>query len=123
MALLSARASDIGELLDRWRSVQSLRVALPILIAPTARPECAQGWKCQRAAFVNSEFSPLATFQAKAGIAMLWDSWLNVWQGRSLPKRRRVASGSSLKRAADVASRSRSDRRQPGVLRLDAALH
>ncbi len=34
---------------------------------------------------------------------MLWDSWWNVWRGRSLPKRRRVASGSSLKRAADVA--------------------
>ena len=40
---------------------------------------------------------------SRAGIAMLWDSWLNVWRGRSLPKRRRVASGSSLKRAADVA--------------------
>ncbi len=34
---------------------------------------------------------------------MLWDSWWNVWRCRSLPKRRRVASGSSLKRAADVA--------------------
>ncbi|MFM9965303.1 MAG: hypothetical protein ACKV2Q_29305 [Planctomycetaceae bacterium] len=34
---------------------------------------------------------------------MLWDSWWNVWRGRSLPKRRRVASGSSLERAADVA--------------------
>ena len=34
---------------------------------------------------------------------MLWDSWGNVWRGRSLPKRRRVASGASLKRAADVA--------------------
>ncbi len=34
---------------------------------------------------------------------MLWNSWWNVWPGRSLPNRRRAVSGSPLKRSADVA--------------------
>ena len=34
---------------------------------------------------------------------MWWDSWGKVWRGRSLPQRRRVASGASRMRAADVA--------------------
>ena len=44
---------------------------------------------------------------------MLWDSWWNVWRGRSLPQRRRVASGASLKPAADVAGAWTTQRVEP----------
>ena len=95
------------------KASQSLRVGLPILIARTARPECAaslvvytspsllrvtsravhERWNSEARQSVGSVRLVTGSddgYLKTAGIAMLWDSWWNVWRGRSLPQRRRV---------------------------------